>query len=87
MLDGLVVARSVFNNSMNYRSVVLFGTGRLLEDPDEKYAALYALTERIMPGRWDDSRVPNHKELKATSIIAMPIEMASARNSRRSAEG
>jgi len=79
LLDGLVVARSIFNNSMNYRSVVLFGTGHLINDPAEKYAALHTLTERVLPGRWEDARLPNRKELKATSIIAMPIETASAK--------
>lgn len=79
LLDGLVVARSIFNNSMNYRSVVLFGMGRLLDDPKEKYAALRDLTEHVMPGRWDDSRLPTSTELKATSIVAVPIDMASAK--------
>jgi nitroimidazol reductase NimA-like FMN-containing flavoprotein (pyridoxamine 5'-phosphate oxidase superfamily) len=79
LLDGLVVARGVFHNSMNYRSVVLFGVGRLLEDPAEKYAALQALTERVLPGRWEDARLPNRKELKATSIVELPIESATAK--------
>lgn len=79
LLDGLVVARGIFHNSMNYRSVVLFGVGRILDNPDEKYAALHALTERLMPGRWDDSRLPSKKELKATTIIEMPIESATAK--------
>ncbi len=78
LLDGLVVARGIFHNSMNYRSVVLFGVGRLLED-EEKYEALRVLTERVMPGRWDDSRLPSKKELKATSIIEMPIESGTAK--------
>lgn len=79
LLDGLVVARGVFHNSMNYRSAVLFGVGRVLTDVDEKYAALHALTDRIMPGRWDDARLPSKKELKATTIIEMPIESATAK--------
>lgn len=79
LLDGLVVARAVFHNSMNYRSVVLFGTGRIIEDPNEKCEALFALTERLMPGRWDNARLPNKKELKATTIIEMPIESAAAK--------
>ncbi len=78
LLDGLVVARGIFHNSMNYRSVVLFGVGRVLAE-DEKYAALHALTERLMPGRWDDARLPSKKELKATMIIEMPIESATAK--------
>lgn len=79
LLDGLVVARGIFHNSMNYRSVVLFGTGRVLDDPDEKYAALRDLTERVLPGRWDDSRLPSKKELKATAVVSMPIESATAK--------
>ncbi len=79
LLDGLVVARGIFHNSMNYRSVVLFGVGRVLDDPQAKYDALLALTERVMPGRWDDARLPNKKELKATTIIEMPIESATAK--------
>ena len=79
LLDGLVVARAVFHNSMNYRSVVLFGTGTLITDADEKYEALRVLTDRVYPGRWDDSRLPNAKELKATSIVQIAIESASAK--------
>ncbi len=79
LLDGLVVARAVFHNSMNYRSVVLFGTGTLITDADEKYEALRVLTDRVYPGRWDDSRLPNAKELKATSIVRIAIESASAK--------
>ena len=79
LLDGLVVARGIFHNSMNYRSVVLFGVGRVLDDPQEKYDALFALTERVMPGRWDDARLPSKKELKATTIIEMPIDVATAK--------
>lgn len=78
-LDGLVLARSVFHHSMNYRSAVLFGNGRLLEDDDEKMAALYAITEHVMPGRWDDARQPNAQELRATTVVAMPIDHASAK--------
>ncbi len=79
LLDGLVVARGIFHNSMNYRSVVLFGVGRVLEEPQAKYDALFALSEHIMPGRWDDARLPSKKELKATTIIEMPIEVATAK--------
>lgn len=79
LLDGLVVARGIFHNSMNYRSVVLFGVGHILDDPAEKYNALRALTECLMPGRWDDARLPSKKELKATTIIEMPIESATAK--------
>jgi nitroimidazol reductase NimA-like FMN-containing flavoprotein (pyridoxamine 5'-phosphate oxidase superfamily) len=77
--DGLVLARSVFHHSINYRSVVLFGQGALIADPDEKMAALAAFTERLMPGRWDDAREPNRKEFKATSVVAIPIDSASAK--------
>ncbi len=74
LLDGLVLARSVFNHSMNYRSVVILGTAAAVEEPEEKVAALRALTEHIIPKRWDDSRQPNEKELKATSVLRLPIE-------------
>ncbi len=79
LLDGLVLARSVFNHSMNYRSVVILGTATLVEDPAEKLAALRALSEHIIPGRWDDSRQPNEKELKATSVLRLPIDEFSAK--------
>ena len=79
LLDGLVLARSVFNHSMNYRSVVILGTATLVDDPAEKVAALRALSEHILPQRWDDSRQPNDKELKATSVLRIPIEEFSAK--------
>lgn len=79
LLDGLVLARSVFNHSMNYRSVVILGTASLVEDREEKLAALRALSEHILPGRWDDSRQPNEQELKATSALRLPIEEFSAK--------
>jgi nitroimidazol reductase NimA-like FMN-containing flavoprotein (pyridoxamine 5'-phosphate oxidase superfamily) len=79
LLDGLVLARSVFNHSMNYRSVVVLGKGILVEDAAEKLAALRALSEHILPGRWDDSRQPNERELKATSLLRVPIEEFSAK--------
>jgi nitroimidazol reductase NimA-like FMN-containing flavoprotein (pyridoxamine 5'-phosphate oxidase superfamily) len=79
LLDGLVIARAVFHNSMNYRSVVLFGSGHLITDADEKYEALRVLTDRVYPGRWDDSRLPNAKEMKATSIVEISITSASAK--------
>lgn len=78
-LDGLVLARSVFHHSMNYRSVVLFGQGRLVADEAEKLAGLKVLSEHVMPGRWDDVRGPNVKEMKATSLVAMTIDSASAK--------
>ena len=79
LLDGLVLARSVFNHSMNYRSVVILGTATLVDDPVEKLAALRALSEHIIPGRWDDARQPNEKELKATSVLRLPINESSAK--------
>src|SRR6202142_1969556 len=79
LLDGLVLARSVFNHSMNYRSGVVLGTATLVTDPAEKLAALRALSEHIIPQRWDDSRQPNEKELKATSVLRLPIDEFSAK--------
>ncbi len=79
LLDGLVLARSVFNHSMNYRSVVVLGKATLVDDPSEKLAALRVLSEHILPGRWDDSRGPNERELKATSVLRVPIEEFSAK--------
>jgi uncharacterized protein len=79
LVDGLVLARSVFNHSMNYRSVIILGTAKQVEDPAEKLAALRALSEHILPNRWDDSRQPNEKELKATSVLRLPINEFSAK--------
>ncbi|HLV89166.1 MAG TPA: pyridoxamine 5'-phosphate oxidase family protein [Candidatus Sulfotelmatobacter sp.] len=79
LLDGLVLARSVFNHSMNYRSVVILGKATLVEDPAEKLAVLRVLSEHILPGRWDDSRQPNEQELKATSALRLPIDEFSAK--------
>lgn len=79
LLDGLVLARSVFNHSMNYRSVVILAKATLVDDPEEKLAALRVLSEHILRGRWDDSRQPNDRELKATSVLRVPIEEYSAK--------
>jgi hypothetical protein len=79
LTDGLVLARSVFNHSMNYRSVVALGKATLVEDAGEKLEALRAFTERIVPGRWQDARQPNEKELKATSILKLPLTEVSAK--------
>ena len=79
LLDGLVLARSIFNHSMNYRSVVVLGTARVIEDPQEKLTALRTLSEHIIRGRWEESRQPNGKELKATSILRVPIQEFSAK--------
>jgi nitroimidazol reductase NimA-like FMN-containing flavoprotein (pyridoxamine 5'-phosphate oxidase superfamily) len=78
LLDGLVLARSVFHHSMNYRSVVVLGTATLVTG-DEKRRALHALTEHLAPGRWDEARRPTAKELKATSLLQLPIDEASAK--------
>jgi nitroimidazol reductase NimA-like FMN-containing flavoprotein (pyridoxamine 5'-phosphate oxidase superfamily) len=79
VVDGLVLARSVFHHSVNYRSVVLFGTGRIIEDETEKLAALEAVTEHLIPGRWREARLPNRKELNATRVVSIRIEEASAK--------
>jgi uncharacterized protein len=79
LLDGLVLARSIFNHSMNYRSVVILGKATLVDDPAEKIEALRLLSEHIIPGRWVDSRQPNERELKATSVLRVPIEEFSAK--------
>lgn len=79
LLDGLVLARSVFNHSMNYRSVVALGHATLIDEPAEKLCALQAFTERLMPGRWNEARQPNEKELKATSIFKLPLTQVSAK--------
>jgi len=79
LLDGLVLARSVFNHSMNYRSVVILGKATLVEDAEEKLTALRVLSDHILPGRWDDARQPNERELKATSVLRVPMEEFSAK--------
>ena len=79
IVDGIVFARSVFNHSMNYRSAVVFGMGRLVSNADEKYRALTAVTEHIATGRWDESRLPTKKELAATLVVAVAIDNASAK--------
>jgi uncharacterized protein len=79
LTDGFVLARSVFNHSMNYRSVVALGKATLVGAPEEKLEALRAFTEKIIPGRWNDARQPNEKELKATSIVRLPLTEVSAK--------
>lgn len=79
MVDGLVLAKSLFHHSMNYRSAVVFGAGQLLNDPEDVLAGLNAISEKIMPGRWDDARKPNEKELAATAVVRLRIESASAK--------
>jgi len=77
--DGLVLARSIFNHSMNYRSVVALGNATLIDDPAERISALRAFAEKLIPGRWNDARQPNEKELKATSILKLPLTEVSAK--------
>jgi uncharacterized protein len=79
IVDGLVLARSAFHHSMNYRSVVVFGQARLVEDEEEKLAALRTLSEHMIPGRWDDVRQPSEAELKMTSVLALKLDEASAK--------
>ena len=76
---GVVAARSLFNSSMNYRSAVIYGTTRAVEDPDERDAALRAITEQVLAGRWDDGRQASASEDRQTRIIAIAIEQASAK--------
>src|SRR5215213_8184071 len=78
-VDGIVLARSVFHHSINYRSAVLFGKGLVIEDEQAKLQALEAFTERLIPGRWQDARTPNAVEVKQTTVIAVQIESASAK--------
>ncbi|MBV8945235.1 MAG: pyridoxamine 5'-phosphate oxidase family protein [Solirubrobacterales bacterium] len=79
LLDGLVLARSAFHHSMNYRSVVALGEGRAVRDRYEKQEALRVIVERMAPGRSEDARGPSAKELKATEVVALPITEASAK--------
>jgi nitroimidazol reductase NimA-like FMN-containing flavoprotein (pyridoxamine 5'-phosphate oxidase superfamily) len=79
LVDGLVCARSVFHNSMNYRSAVIFGAARLVTDAAERLAAIEAITEHLIPGRWENSRKPTKKELAATSVMALSLDEASVK--------
>ncbi len=79
LLDGLVLARSAFHSSVNYRSVVVHGFAHTVTDPDEKAKALTEVTDRIAPGRWDEAREMNDKELKSTGVISVSIEHAAAK--------
>ena len=79
LIDGLVLARSAFHHSMNYRSVVVFGSARVIENREEKMAALKALSEHMIPGRWDEVRGPNDRELQLTTVLAIPLSEASAK--------
>ncbi|MDB9517591.1 pyridoxamine 5'-phosphate oxidase family protein [Roseofilum reptotaenium CS-1145] len=79
ILDGIVIARSLFHHSMNYRSVVLFGRATLVDDEQEKLHALKVLSEHIVPGQWEQARQPTPAEMKATTVLAFPIEEGSAK--------
>lgn len=79
LLDGLVLARSAVHHSVNYRSVVVFGQAELVEAAEDKYRALEAFTEKLIPGRWGDARLPSEKELKATAVLRLSLDEASAK--------
>jgi nitroimidazol reductase NimA-like FMN-containing flavoprotein (pyridoxamine 5'-phosphate oxidase superfamily) len=79
LLDGLVLARSAFHHSMNYRSVVIFGRAKVISGEQEKLEALRAFTEHVVPGRWKDVRPPSENELKATLVLSLDIAEASAK--------
>lgn len=79
LVDGLVLARSAFHHSINYRSVVVFGRARVVESDEEKRAALLAFTEHVVPGRWDEVREPTKQELDSTLVLSLPLEEASAK--------
>ncbi|MDT5061128.1 MAG: uncharacterized protein QOH63_1587 [Acidobacteriota bacterium] len=79
LLDALVLARSAFHHSLNYRSVVVFGRARIVEDEDEKMEALRVFTDHVMRGRWEESRQPNQKELRATTVLSLSLVEASAK--------
>ena len=79
LLDGIVIARSLFHHAMNYRSVILFGRALLVEGKDEKMHALKILSEQIAPGRWEQARAPTPQEVNGTTVLAFPIEEGSAK--------
>ena len=79
LVDALVLARSAFHHSMNYRSVMVFGRATIVDDPDEKWAALHALVEHVVPGRMAEARPPSDAELRKTSVLRLPISEASAK--------
>jgi uncharacterized protein len=79
LLDGLVLARSAFHHSMNYRSAIIFGTATVVSELQQKMTALQAFSEHIVPGRWSDVRHPNSSELEATVVLALPLVEASAK--------
>jgi nitroimidazol reductase NimA-like FMN-containing flavoprotein (pyridoxamine 5'-phosphate oxidase superfamily) len=79
LVDGLVLARAVVHHSANYRSAMLFGAADWIDDEEEKLSALEALVEKLVPGRWEDARIPTEKELRATGLLRIPLEEASAK--------
>src|SRR5581483_10019026 len=79
LLDGFVLARSAFHHSMNYRSVVVLGKARLVTNQDEKRGALRCFTNHVLPGRWEEVRQPTDKELRSTTVLALPLEEVSAK--------
>jgi nitroimidazol reductase NimA-like FMN-containing flavoprotein (pyridoxamine 5'-phosphate oxidase superfamily) len=79
LIDGLVLARSAFHHSMNYRSVVVLGNARPVQEPEEKRAALRAIVEHVASGRWDETRPPTEKEMRQTLVLALPLDEASAK--------
>jgi nitroimidazol reductase NimA-like FMN-containing flavoprotein (pyridoxamine 5'-phosphate oxidase superfamily) len=79
LVDGLVLARSAFHHSVNYRSVVIFGRAALVEEREAKLAALFAFSEHVVPGRWNDVREPTDQELKATTVLSLPLAEVSAK--------
>src|SRR5713226_6811193 len=79
LIDGLVLARSAFHHSMNYRSVVVFGRATVVDEREEKFAALRVLSDHMIPGRWDDVREPNERELQLTTVLSLPLDEASAK--------
>ncbi len=79
LIDGLVLARSAFHHSINYRSVVVFGRASVVDDSEAKFAALRALSEHMIPGRWDDVRAPSKRELQQTTVLSLPLIEASAK--------
>lgn len=79
IVDGIVAARALFHHSLNYRSVVVFGTTRVVDDEDERIVAFRAITEHVLPGRWDEGRHPNVKEDEGTKLLAVEISEASAK--------
>jgi nitroimidazol reductase NimA-like FMN-containing flavoprotein (pyridoxamine 5'-phosphate oxidase superfamily) len=79
LIDGLVLARSAFHHSVNYRSVVVFGRAAMVEEREAKLAALFAFSEQVIPGRWNDVREPTEQELKATTVLSLPLVEVSAK--------